>query len=133
MNYLNTRIISTNSPYVRAFMWQAGGNDLNNVHLYEIAKPTISQVRCHIFAPNGDYARYEKYCVDDYGQLACRWIEKPIRNTSIWTKYANELDSVITDLNSNYVRYDSNNYYFDFYHDPHQGRPDLPFPNKEEE
>lgn len=101
--------------------------------LYEKMYPTISQVRCHIFTPGNtnNYARYEKYCVNDYGQIMEKWTEKVAVNGNLWAKYANIMDSVVNDIDSEYIRYDNHNYYFDFYHDPHHGKPDVPFPNKE--
>ena len=102
-----------------------------NVHLWERMKPTITQVRSHIFTANGEYARYTKDCINDYGELRGYWKEAASVNKSVWAKYYAAVEDATNSFNSAYVRYDTNNYYYDFFHDPHQGKPEIPIPNKE--
>lgn len=139
---------SSNGPltnYIGMYMRQSKGHEYtiidtdnknyinNNVHLYERMKPTITQVRSHIFTANGEYSRYEKDCINDYGEVRGKWKEQcPLSNTkAIWAKYYAAIEDATNSFNSAYVRYDTNNYYYDFFHDPHQGKPEIPIPNKE--
>jgi len=84
-------------------------------------KPTVTQVRSHIFTADGKYARYEKDCINDYGELRGYWKEQcPLADTkAIWAKYANAIEEATESFNPTFVRYDNKNYFYDFYHDPH--------------
>ena len=136
----NSSDSSADPVYLGSLMWQAENltsaekadidTIYDKVHFDERMKPTVTQVRCHIFTPDGGYARYEKDCINDYGEIRGRWKEQCPVGKSIWGKYSAAIEDATESFNSTFVRYDDNYYYYDFYHDPHQGKPDLPIPNK---